>query len=235
MLERIIDLIEPAFAEWGLLIVFAATFLESAVIVASVVPGETVLLLGGFFSAPDPLGDRAAILSLPLVALTAFAGAFAGGIVAYVTGRVAGRAFIRRFGRFVFLSERRLPLFERYVAQYGGRAILFGRFAPFLRSVRALLAGIAKMPFHRFLLAEAIGSALWVTAIVLIGFTVGESWRVANRYLGPGGVLVLVVLVVGFWFTWRSLKRRVEVELASVVPPADPARDPSEGREEPLV
>ena len=68
MLESLVDKITPWFLNWGLLIVLVATFLESSILIASVLPGESVLLLAGFFSSPGrPIGTAGASLSLPAV------------------------------------------------------------------------------------------------------------------------------------------------------------------------
>lgn len=219
-MHGIVEAVTPWFRDWGLLIVFVATFIESSVVVASVLPGESVLLLGGFFASPSALvhAERPS-LSLPSVMAVAFAGALAGDVVGYLIGRVAGRALVRRFGRFFFLPERRLPVLERYFQRYGRRAILLGRFAPFLRSVRTLVAGIAHMPFLRFLGPDIAGAAMWSVGVATIGFLLGESWRVADRYLGAGGAVVFLLLAVGFLLTWRGMRAMVERELVAAEPP----------------
>lgn len=213
----------PLFEEYGLWIVFAATFIESGLVFASVVPGETVLIFAGFLSAPSEVTGPIPVLDLPDVMIVAFAGAVLGDLVGYAVGRIGGRPFARRFGRYFFLPERRLPILERYFATYGGRAILFGRFAPFLRSVRTLIAGIARMPMNRFLLPDIVGAAVWAAGVAALGFVLGESWRAADKYLGVGGLGVLLLLVAGFMLSWRGVKRRVERELAEdPPPPAEP-------------
>lgn len=219
MLESLLDALTPWFEEWGLIIVFIAVFLESSIVVASVLPGESVLLLGGFFASPRALGaaDQAPLV-LGEVILVAFAGALLGDLVGYLIGRGAGRWLVRRLGRFFFLPPRRLPMMERYFRAYGMRAILVGRFAPFLRSIRTLIAGTVRMPFPRFLLPDVVGAAAWVSAIAATGFLLGESWHVAQRYLGAGGMVVLLVLVIVFALTWRRMGARLERELEAQAP-----------------
>jgi membrane protein DedA with SNARE-associated domain len=214
-----LDWVVPLFENYGLWIVFFATFIESGLVFASVVPGETMLIFAGFLAAPSDVTGPVPILDLPDVMLVAFAGAVLGDLVGYLVGRIGGRAVVQRFGRFFFLPERRLPILERYFVTYGGRAILFGRFAPFLRSVRTLVAGIARMPMRRFLLPDIIGAAIWAAGVAALGFVLGESWRAAETYLGVGGLGILLLLVIGFSLSWRGVKRRVERELAESAPP----------------
>ncbi len=215
MLEGLIDAVIPWFRDWGILIIFVATLAESSILVASVLPGETVLLLGGLFasdSAPFLDGNEPP-LELSAVIAIAFVGALLGDIIGYWLGRVGGRWIVHKIGRFFFLPESRLPILEGYFRRYGMRAVLFGRFAPFLRSVRTLVAGIARMPFPRFVLPDVIGAAVWAAIIPAIGFLLGESWEVANRYLGASGIVVFLLLAVLFLMTWRRVRTLVEREL----------------------
>ena len=224
MVERIIDVLTPIFSDWGLLLIFVATLLESGVFVASIVPGETVLLMGGFFASEQAVSTAGARpLQLGHVIAVAFAGALAGDLIGFWLGRTAGRTIVRKVGRYFFLPERRLPLLERYFSHYGARAIFLGRFAPFLRSVRTLVAGIARMPLRRFLLPDVAGAAIWSAGIASIGFLLGESWRAAERYLGAGGGVVFLLLIVAFFITWRTAKRRAEIDLAAEAERAEPA------------
>lgn len=213
-MRGLIDTLTPWFSDWGLLILFLATFIESSLVVASLFPGESVLLLGGFFASPNALLDGSPPpLELPSVILVAFAGAILGDLVGYLIGRAAGRGIVRRVGRFILIPERRLPVLERYFERYGGRAIMLGRFAPFLRSVRTFVAGTAQMPFWRFFFPDVVATAAWATGIASTGFLLGESWHVADRYLGAGGIIVFVVLVGLFLLTWRHMRARLEREL----------------------
>lgn len=216
MIEAAIDLLTPLFREWGLVIIFTAVFLESSILVASVLPGETVLLLGGVFSSPHaPFLDGAPpALDLAAVCAVAFAGAVLGDIVGYVIGRRYGRGIVRSVGRFFFLPESRLPVLQSYFQHYGTRAVLLGRFAPFLRSARTLVAGIARMDFVRFMIPDVVGAGAWVVTVALAGFVLTESWRVANRMLGAFGAVAFVLLAIVFVMTWRRVRARVERELA---------------------
>jgi membrane-associated protein len=234
----LIDTVTPLFRDWGLLIVFLATFIESSIVVASIFPGESILLLAGFFASPRAVNvAEKPVLNLPEVVAVAFAGALVGDVIGYSIGRIAGGPIVRRFGRYFFLPERRLPVLESYIRRYGKRAILLGRFAPFLRSIRTLVAGIARMPFGSFLIPDVAGAAIWSTGIALTGFILGESWEVADRYLGAGGIVVLLLFALLFFVSWRRVRALLERELgesdrggAENPPETDKLPDESDGR-----
>lgn len=213
MIAQFIDWVIPLFEDHGLWIVFAATFIESGLVFASLIPGESVLVFAGFLCASSEFVGNTPTLDLRAVIAVAFVGAVLGDLLGYMIGRAWGRPLVGRYGRFFLLPPKRLPVLEVYFGTYGGRAILFGRFAPFLRSIRTLVAGIARMPLGRFLVPDVIGAAAWSAGVASLGFALGESWRAADRYLGVGGLGVFVLLLIGFLLTWRGVKRRVEREL----------------------
>jgi membrane-associated protein len=219
VLAGIVDQLAPWFHEWGLLIVFLATFLESSILIASVVPGESTLLLAGFFASNNSLLSEGPVLDLEWVITVAFLGALLGDIAGFYIGKRFGPQIVARWGKYVFLSPDRMPVLEAYFREYGRRAVLFGRFAPFLRSVRTLIAGTAGMEFRVFFAPAFVGAAAWATLVAVTGFILSESYRVADLYLGTGGFVVLGLLIVGFFFTWRGVRRKVQQEIASPMAP----------------
>jgi membrane protein DedA with SNARE-associated domain len=233
VLEGAVEQLTPWFRDWGIWLILVATFLESSIIVASFVPGESVLLLGGFFSASNPVVGGEPVMQLEAVVTVAFLGAFLGDMFGFAIGRRYGDVIVRKFGRFVFLSPDRMPVLEAYFRDYGKRAVLFGRFAPFLRSVRTLVAGTAGMPFRAFVLPAFVGAAAWSALVAVTGFLLSESYRVAENAFGTGGLIILVLLIGAFALTWRNVRRRVQRELAAATDgpsemtiPQDPTATP---------
>jgi undecaprenyl-diphosphatase len=157
VLDRIVDLLRPYLEPpWGYAIVFAATFLENSVGAGVIVPGETLVIIGGFYAR---IGD----LWLPGVATVAIVGAVLGDNLGYWIGRRYGRGFLERHGRRLFVTPERLEAAEGYYRRYGGRTVFLGRFIPVVRSVGFIVAGVAHMggALHR---ATSPGSS-WGSAI----------------------------------------------------------------------
>ncbi len=190
MVQRIIDLLRPYLsAPWGYAIVGLATFLENSVGAGVVVPGETLVIIGGFYAR---VGD----LWLPLVAFVAVLGAVIGDNVGYWIGRRFGRGFLERHGPKLFLSEERLARADRYYGSHGGKTVFLGRFIPVVRSVGFILAGVAGMEWRRFAVYDLAGAVIWGTANAVLGYLVGESYERWQRYVTPIGLGILVVLLV---------------------------------------
>jgi membrane-associated protein len=205
-----------AFTEFagahGYWVLFLGVMLENAGIP---LPGETALLAAGCLASPAG-GSH---LHLWAVIGVAFAGAVIGDNVGYWVGRELARRRLARGGRFLFLTPARLRAAEDYFARYGALTVFFGRFVALLRIVAGPAAGVAGMPWGRFLVANAAGAAVWATSIALLGYVAGPAWEVLHRWIGRGAWIAAgaVVLAVILWHVVPALRRK-----AGPKPPAEP-------------
>lgn len=181
----------------ALLVVFALPALESSAFLGFVFPGEMAVLLGGVVASQG---------HVPLAGVLAAAvgGAVAGDAVGYLVGRRWGRRILdSTFGRFV--KPAHLDRAEGALARRGGWSVFLGRFTVALRVMIPGLAGMARMPYRRFALANATGGAVWGVAVVLAGYFAGNSWQKVGHYISVAGIsvtlgviaLVLVARAVG--------------------------------------
>ena len=190
VVERIVDFFRPYMeAPWGYVVVFTATLLETSIGAGVIVPGETLVIIGGVYAG---LGD----LWVPGVAAVAVIGAVIGDNVGYWIGRRFGRGFLERHGRKVFVTPERIEAAERFYARHGGKTVFFGRFVPVVRSVGFIVAGVSNMPWKRFLVYDIAGAVLWGVGHTMVGYALGESYERLERYATPFGIGVLVVLLL---------------------------------------
>lgn len=196
-----IDLIRPYFEHFGYLIVFGACLLENSAFIGAVIPGDVVLLLAGFYV------QRSSLDLAPVIVL-AFIGAIIGDTLGYLIGRTAGRHIVDRFGKRL-LPERRLTRMDRYFEEYGMWAVSIGRMAPVVRTVNTFAAGLAKMPFLRFLIAVAAAASIWSVAMPIAGFVFSGSLEMVRSALGISGVVILLVFAVGLVWTYRRMTKRL--------------------------
>jgi membrane protein DedA with SNARE-associated domain len=190
VLQRIIDFLRPYLeAPWGYVIVGLAVFLENSVGAGVIVPGETLVILGGFYAR---VGD----LWLPLVMVVVVVCAVAGDNVGYLIGKHYGRRFLEKHGRKVFVTPERLVATERYYDRHGGKTVFLGRFIPVVRSVGFIVAGASGMPWRRFIVYDVAGATLWGVGHTLLGYFLGASYERWEKYLTPVGLGLLVVLLL---------------------------------------
>jgi membrane protein DedA with SNARE-associated domain len=188
------------------LLVGLLAFGESAAFLGLFVPGEVAVLLGGVVVATG----GASLLPMIVVASVA---AVAGDSVGYEVGRrfggrlLAWPRFHRRFGA---KADRA----TEYVAARGGRAVFVGRWTSVLRALVPGLAGMTRMPYVRFLVANLAGGVAWATTFVLAGYLAGASWRQVERVAGEASLVMLlaiVLLALLRWGTRRLADRSEEV------------------------
>jgi membrane protein DedA with SNARE-associated domain len=125
----------------------------------------------------------------------------------YGIGRWGGESrigdWLDRYGKWLLLSRSDLVRSREWFARYGSPAVLIARVIPGMRSFVSVPAGLAQMPYGRFLVFTAIGSAMWDGALVGAGYFLGKNWDQVEGWLAPIGPLVygfialLVVLFVG--------------------------------------
>jgi membrane-associated protein len=146
-------------------------FAEDALFVGFVLPGETVAILGGVDASRHHV-NLAAMIALVVAA------AILGDSVGFEIGHRYGPRLLTLpvFAR----HQRQLTDAERLLARRGGGAVFLGRFVAFFRALMPALAGIAHMPYRRFLLFNAAGGLVWGTGGLCSGSSPGtptKPWR----------------------------------------------------------
>jgi membrane protein DedA with SNARE-associated domain len=175
-------------------------------------PGETVLVVAATYAGETHR------LSIAGVIAAAAAGAIAGDNLGYLAGREGGFRLVRRYGRFVRVDERRLKLGLWLFREHGALVVFFGRFVAVLRAWAAILAGTNRMPWPKFLAANAAGGVVWAAAVGLAAYVFGEA---ASRLAGVVGWVFLGVAVVGLvagGAFLRKHEKRLEDEAERAMP-----------------
>ena len=167
------------------------------------VPGETILVAASVYAG----AGRLSIVAVGVVAVLA---AIIGDNIGYAIGRFGGRALVLRFGRFVLLTEERLARAEGFFARYGGPIVVIARFIEGLRQLNGIIAGIAEMPWPRFVVFNAIGAALWVGVWTSVGYLAGDHIQVIYAAVTRYSLyaLIALVVVVAAWAIRFLVRRR---------------------------
>jgi phosphatidylglycerol lysyltransferase len=171
------------------------------------IPGETVLVAAALLALPG-----AGRLDPALVAAAACLGAVVGDNLGYAVGRRWGRRLVRVRVLDRLYDERRVAIAERFFRRYGMLAVFLGRFVAILRILAGPLAGMNRMPWPRFLVANVLGAAVWVGAVVCTVRLAGPSAvSLVSRsgYLGLAAVGVIAAAAVPVHL-WRRRRERRE-------------------------
>lgn len=171
------------------------------------IPSEVILPLAGSLA----LEGRFTLLGVTAMGTV---GSVAGALVFYALGYLFGeervRLLMRRYGRWLMLSEadfdRALDWFDRY----GETVIFFGRMVPIVRSLISIPAGIAEMHLAYFGIYTAVGTALWSFLLAFAGYLLGRSWALVSEWVSryEKAALIIGILIIVVFFVRRFLQRR---------------------------
>ena len=202
LVERIVEWIQPVFVVAGYYVVAVAVLAERSIFIGLIVPGDLILALGGVYAARGKLSLAAVIVVGTLAAII-------GESVGYWVGRKFGMGVIKHIP-LVRRLEEPLVRAQEYFAKHGGRTVAIGRFATAVGAFIPFTAGVAKMPYRRFLLFDVPAIVVWATGISVFGYFFGENVDFIDKVLSRFGyaVLGLVVVVYGLRFAWRRWTRR---------------------------
>jgi len=182
---------------------YVAVFLLLAFgIVGLPIPDETLLTFTGYLIYKGHLS--------PWLAFGSALGGSASGItLSYILGRTFGIAVLHRFGKYLHLTPKRLDRAHEWFERIGHWALTFGYFIPGVRHLTAYAAGISELEPHRFATFAYMGSILWVTTFLSLGYLLGDRWEVVQRtiehYLAEVTVVIAVLLVA--ILVWRRLSK----------------------------
>ncbi|MGD0273744.1 MAG: DedA family protein [Gaiellaceae bacterium] len=171
----------------GLPLVFFGVGIESMGIP---IPGETVLVIAAVAAGRGTLVPWE-------VALCAWAGAVVGDNIGYALGHHYGERFWTLPGIRRFYRRERVERVESFFERRSGWLVVFcARFVAILRIFAGPIAGISRMHWRAFLLANALGGACWVAVVMVIGLMVGSNLDRAIKIVEGGGYVGLAVVVV---------------------------------------
>lgn len=182
-IQSIID----AFGYVGIILVMAA---EN---VFPPIPSELVMPFAGFMA-------RGGTFNLWLVILSGMLGSVIGALILYYFGAWANetmiRRFLRRWGRYAFVSEDDLDVSLDFFNRYGEIVIFFGRLIPLVRSLISIPAGMARMPLPTFLFFTVLGTTLWSAFLTYMGWLLQANWSLVAGYIEQYQRVVIVAIVL---------------------------------------
>lgn len=167
------------------------------------IPSEMVLPLGGFVAGQSDA-------SLFTMILWATLGGLVGAWILYGLGYLLGpRRLAAIIDRLPLVTLDDLDKANRWFDRHGGLAVFIGRCIPIVRSLISIPAGVRRMGFVRFTIYTVLGSGIWNTLWIGLGYVVGDQWTDIGRYsnlISYGALAALAIVVL--WFVVARLRRR---------------------------
>jgi membrane protein DedA with SNARE-associated domain len=170
-------------------------------------PGETILILASF------LAYQGQHLQLPWVILVGICACTMGDNIGYWIGRRGGRPLLEKWKRFFHISDEAIKAGEEFLQRRGSAAIFLARFIAGMRIVAGPLAGVLRMEWKRFLLANALGAAAWVTVIACAGYFFGSQYEALAGVVKQTELVILLAVVLAALHLWRRKRKRSQQRL----------------------
>jgi membrane protein DedA with SNARE-associated domain len=185
--------LEALISQYGIAALFASVMFEA---LGAPLPGESAVILASTAAAEGRLDIRA-------VAAAAFLAAVVGDNVGYLLGRRLGRPVITRYGARFGLTDTAFDKVEAVARRRGPFMVVIARFVVVLRQLNGIVAGTTGMPWPVFLVANAIGAALWVGVWTTLAYKFGHStdivpfiWHHINAVMAVVVPLLVLALVI---------------------------------------
>lgn len=158
------------------------------------IPSELVMPLAGFMA-------NEGTFNLLGVIIAGMIGSVLGALILYYLGAWANelviRRFIRRWGRYAFISENDLDVSLGYFHRHGEAVIFFGRLIPLVRSLISIPAGMDRMPMSKFLFYTVLGTTIWSAILSYAGWVLKENYEVVAGYVERYQSVVLALIALG--------------------------------------
>jgi membrane protein DedA with SNARE-associated domain len=204
LLNTIVTWAQSAVSTMGYPGLVLVMFLEN---VFPPIPSEVILPLAGSLA----LEGRFTLLGVTAMGtLGSIAGALVFYLIGYLFNEDRVRLLMRRYGKWLMLSEADLDRALEWFDRYGETVIFFGRMVPIVRSLISVPAGIANMNLIPFTAYTAVGTGLWSFLLAFAGYLLGRSWPLVSEWVSRYEKVALgaVVLAVILFFAHRVYQQR---------------------------
>jgi membrane protein DedA with SNARE-associated domain len=164
------------------------------------ISSELTFLLGGAIASGAVTGAHQHP-SLALVIILGTLAELVGSYISYGVGRAGGRPLVRRWGKYVLVTEADVSRAERFLVGRGVWALPVARMLPFVRAFASIVAGLVDIPALRFGVLSLIGTLIYVVTLSSIGYSLGSEWGKLNHGLTQISyvvVAVVVLAIIGF-------------------------------------
>ncbi|MBK7230974.1 MAG: DedA family protein [Saprospiraceae bacterium] len=165
------------------LILFLILFSETGLVVAAILPGDSLLFAAGALSSSGNL-------NIWIVMSCCIAGAILGNTVNFYIGRWLGPRIFDEDNRF--FKKDYLVRTQKFYDKHGGKALVIGRFLPLIRTFVPLVAGVGNMTASKFSYYNIVGAFLWVIPLCSLGYLFGNIPFVKNNF----SIVILIIIVI---------------------------------------
>jgi membrane protein DedA with SNARE-associated domain len=196
--DNIINFLILFIQKVGYLGVFIGMFIEST---PFPLPSEVIMIPVGIAAA-----HQSSNMNIFLVILIGVLGNLFGAIFSYMVAASFGRKVLIKIGKYFFISEKVINKMENFFYHHGTISIFVSRLLPGFRHLISFAAGTAKMNFNLFCFYTTLGSTLWTSILVTLGYFIGKNQELIKQYLNF--IVIFCIILCGLIILFYSLYRK---------------------------
>jgi len=203
-LSQLIEALLSIIRELGYLGIFIGMTIESSFFPF---PSEIILIPAGVLIARGELSFFSVFFAGLLGSIV---GALINFFLALFLGRKALELLVSKYGKFLFITRRRLEKSDTYFKKHGEITTFVGRLIPLIRQIISLPAGFSRMNIFKFTLFTALGAGIWTAILIFIGFFFGSNAQSAIKLLTLIIILLsLLIIIVYISLNKNKNKRKI--------------------------
>ncbi len=180
--------ITSQYQSWTYLILFIIIFAETGFVVTPFLPGDSLLFAAGALIAGGKSG-----LDIYLLTVILIIAAISGNTVNYLLGKFLGARVFKEENKILKLSYYLQT--KAFFDKHGGKAVIFSRFVPIIRTVAPFVAGVGHMPFTRYTLYNVVGGVSWILIFLFCGFWFGKVPFIEKNFSLVAIIIILVSII----------------------------------------
>jgi len=174
--------------QWGgYALLFFIIFADTGLFFGFLLPGDALILTAGLVAATGKL-------DITTVILVMISAAILGDSTGYLIGKHFGRRLFEKEDSLFFKREYLLKA-QAFYDKHGGKAIFLARYFPVVRNFATTVAGIAEMPYRRFIFFSISGATVWILSFSLLGYFVVKQFPELEDYINKGIAILLAVII----------------------------------------
>ena len=160
------------------------------------IPSEVILTFGGFMTIDSNMTILGVIIASTI-------GSVLGAIALYYIGKILNKERLikivkSKYGRLLRIKPKDIESADKWFDEKGNKTVFFCRFIPVVRSLISIPAGMSEMPLFKFIIYTVLGSAIWNTALVLVGAFAGDKKDYILGLIDNASHIILILIIIVF-------------------------------------
>lgn len=165
-------------------------------------PSEIIMIPAGYLAQKGEL-------NITICILCGVIGSLIGALINYYLCFFWGKNLILKYGKYFGINENKFEKFEKFFNKHGEFSTFICRLLPGIKQYISMPAGLAKMKLSNFIIFTSLGSGIWVSILVLLGYFIGENEELIKYYLHKILIFVTIFIIILSVFYIRKIRKKV--------------------------